>query len=182
MTIKSDSDLIVQINRAPVLTLWAAVVAEYLGFDHEAALTLGKTVAGLNAQSKGRHLGIYKPAEHVPGQPKKKASVGEEMWIELLGRSLPAVNTEHGIRAVDKDKPVDPTSVERYLSGKFGEALKDVRKAMAALAASFKPQELAEKAFGLYERFRPSIPEGVRGWGAKGELKLETIRSLKSGT
>jgi hypothetical protein len=41
----------VTINRAPVLTLWATVVAERLGYDHEAALTLGKAVAGLNAQS-----------------------------------------------------------------------------------------------------------------------------------
>ena len=39
----------VTINRAPVLTLWAAVVAERLGYDHEAALTLGKGIAGLNA-------------------------------------------------------------------------------------------------------------------------------------
>ena len=30
------------INRAPVLTLWAAVVAERLGFEREEALTLGK--------------------------------------------------------------------------------------------------------------------------------------------
>jgi hypothetical protein len=173
---------VIQINRAPVLTLWAAVVAEHLGFDHDAALTLGKTVAGLNAQSKGRHLGIYKPVEHVPGEPPKKRKTGQEMSIELLGRSVPAKHTEHGIRAVDKDKPVDPAGVERYLAGKFGEALEEVRTAMAALAASFKPRELAEKAFGLYERFRPSIPEGVHGWGAKGELKLEKIRSLKSGT
>jgi hypothetical protein len=49
----------VNINRAPVLTLWAAVVAERLGYDHEAALTLGKAVAGLNAQSKGRRLGMF---------------------------------------------------------------------------------------------------------------------------
>jgi hypothetical protein len=48
------------INRAPVLTLWAAVVAERLGFDREAALSLGKTLAGLNVQPKGRRLGIYK--------------------------------------------------------------------------------------------------------------------------
>jgi hypothetical protein len=178
MTIKSDKKLIVLVNRAPVLTLWAAVVAEHLGFDHAAALTLGKTLAGLNAQSKGRHLGIYKPPEHVPGEPTKKQKLGEETWIELLGRPIPAVNTAQGLRAVDKDKPIDPTGVERYLAEKFGEALGDVRNAMAALAASFKPQELAEKAFGLYERFRPAIPEGVRGWGAKGELRLEVIRSL----
>jgi len=29
------------------------VVAERLGYDHEAALTLGKAVAGLNANRKG---------------------------------------------------------------------------------------------------------------------------------
>lgn len=40
-----------QINRAPVLTLWVVVVAERLGYDESAALTLGKAVAGLNAQS-----------------------------------------------------------------------------------------------------------------------------------
>ena len=32
-------------NRAPVLTLWAAVVAEVLGFGHDEALTLGRAVA-----------------------------------------------------------------------------------------------------------------------------------------
>jgi hypothetical protein len=53
----------VNINRAPVLTLWATVVAERLGYDHEAALTLGKAVAGLNAQSKGRRLGIFEEAK-----------------------------------------------------------------------------------------------------------------------
>ena len=52
----------VTINRAPVLTLWAAVVAERLGFDREEALTLGKSVAGLTAQSKGQRLGIFTPS------------------------------------------------------------------------------------------------------------------------
>jgi hypothetical protein len=32
----------------------------------------------------------------------------------------------------------------------------------------------------VYEKFRPSIPEGVTGWGAKGELDLDYIRSLAS--
>ena len=39
----------ISINRAPVLTLWAAVVAQGLGFDEDESLTLGKAVAGLNA-------------------------------------------------------------------------------------------------------------------------------------
>ena len=50
------------INRAPVLTLWATIVAQRLGFQREEALTLGKAVAGLNAYSKGRSLGLYEPS------------------------------------------------------------------------------------------------------------------------
>ena len=41
-----------------------------------------------------------------------------------------------------------------------------------------KPDELAQRGFGLYEQFRPKIPEGVSGWGAKGELDLDGIRRL----
>ena len=44
----------VMVNRAPVLTLWATVVAEVLGFEHDEALTLGRAVAGLHAYSKWR--------------------------------------------------------------------------------------------------------------------------------
>ena len=40
------------INRAPALTHWAGVVAERLGFKRAEALTLGKAVAGLNAQMR----------------------------------------------------------------------------------------------------------------------------------
>jgi hypothetical protein len=49
----------VMVNQAPLLTLWAAVVAEVLGFEHDEALTLGRAVAGLNAYSKGVSLGLF---------------------------------------------------------------------------------------------------------------------------
>jgi len=169
---------LVKVNRAPVLTLWAAVVAEQLGFDKKAALSLGKALAGLNAQSKGRSLGIYKPPERAEGAPPKKARVGEEFWVELLGRPIPAKSTEAGVRAVSGDKPIEAEGVERYLKEKFGEQLEAVQKAMEVLAKSFKPEELQAKAYSLYERFRPSIPAGVRGWGVKGELDLAFVRSL----
>jgi hypothetical protein len=167
----------VTINRAPVLTLWAGVVAERLGFDREEALTLGKAVAGLNAQAKGRRLGIFKPGKEK-GKKARERRHGEEFWVDICGRAVPAVNTEDGVRAVVRDKPIDPASVAGYLDGKFGDDLDDVRDAMWALAKSMKPGELADRAYGLYEKFRPKIPQGKRGWGAKGDLDLELIRSL----
>lgn len=173
---------VVSINRAPVLTLWAGVVAERLGYDREAALSLGKALAGLNAQSKGRRLGIYKPAERLEGVPPKKKRRGEAFWIGLLGRPIPAIATERGIRAVEGDRPVEPAGVERYLQGKFGDALPSVRRAMEELARSFEPEELGLQGFSLYEQFRPEIPSGVRGWGATGELDLDRIRELAKAT
>jgi hypothetical protein len=166
------------INRAPVLTLWAAVVAERLGFKPDEALSLGKAVAGLTAQSKGQRLGIFKA---TPKELKKvrERERGEEFRVDLLGRALPAVNTEEGVRAVIKSKPIDPGGVERYLESKFGDALPKTRKAMTQLVNALKPDELAQKGFGLYEQFRPAIPEGVQGWGAKGELDLGRILKLR---
>jgi len=149
-----------------------------MGYDREAAMTLGKCLAGLNAQSKGRMLGIYGPPKSPHGGPPKKVGLGEDFWIQLCDRGLPAKNTDEGVRAVVKDKPIDPAAVQRYLDQKFGDELPDVREAMAELAGAFEPEELSGVAYSLYERFRPKIPPGRRGWGAKGELDLDLIRSL----
>ncbi len=155
------------VNRAPVLTLWAASVAGRMGFDHDEALTLGKAVAGLTARSKGRRLGIFKPVQ----QEVKKARTrkrGEEFSVEICGRSVPVVKTTNGVRAVIKNKPIDAESVERYLESKFGESLGTARVAMQDLAGAFPPEELSSNAFSLYERFRPSIPEGQRAGEPRG--------------
>ena len=52
---------------------------------------------------------------------------------------------------------------------------------MRQLAASVDREALAARAFALYEQFRPAIPPGVRGWGAKGELDLDRIATLAQG-
>ena len=169
----------IKINRAPVLTLWATVVAERLGYDEETALTLGKAVAGLNAQSKGKKLGIYeeKTEEDKEKEPKKQNEVKTE-FIEILGRGVPTVQTPNGLRAAEKGKPIYAESVATYLKQRFGEDYEEARAAMEKLAKAYTPKQLESKAYGLYEKFRPEIPEGKKGWGAKGELDLEYILSL----
>lgn len=165
------------VNRAPVLTLWAAVVAERLGFNPDEGLSLGKAVAGLNAQAKGRALGIFEAKRDTVSRAKQRKR-GGEFWVTLCGRPIPAKNTDRGIRAVSGDKPIDPDGVSRYLSQRFGHGLNSAKEAMQALAGAFPPDDLEERAFALYEAFRPSIPGGKKGWGAKGTLDLTLIRSL----
>jgi hypothetical protein len=166
----------IKINRAPVLTLWATIVAERLGYDKSEALTLGKAVAGLNAQSKGRRLGIYEEKKDEDKEKEKKPA--RLQFIELLGRGVPALKTSKGLRATIKGEEIDAESVQKYLKQKFGEELDETRSAMEKLAKAYPPKQLENEAYGLYEKFRPKIPEGTKGWGAKGELDLDYIRSL----
>ena len=76
-----SSLLTVRINRAPVLTLWGAVVAERLGMLYETALTVGQVLAGLNAYSKGERLGIYSPPEERPHEPPPHCRRASEKYV-----------------------------------------------------------------------------------------------------
>ena len=169
----------IKINRASVMTLWATIVAERLGYEKDTALTLGKAVAGLNAQSKGRKLGIYEEkSEEEKEKEKKKEKPAKVEFIEILGRGVPAVKTPKGLRAAIQGEAIHAGSVETYLKQKFKDDLDDARSAMEKLAKAHTPKQLEKEAYGLYEKFRPKIPEGTKGWGAKGELDLDYIRSL----
>ena len=173
----------VSINRAPVLTLWATVVAERLGYDHNCALTLGKAVAGLNAQAKGQRLGIFEKPKERPIKLVRKVEKAEgKELIMLLGRAIPTVQTKDGVRAKIKDEIITSESVTKYLAQKFGQDLVDVNEAMQILAKAYKPDELVNVAYKMYEKFRPNVPAGEKGWGAKGELDLGLIRSLAKKT
>ena len=156
--VKMTSDRII-VNRTPVLTLWAAVVAERLGYDPDTALTLGKAVSGMYAQFK------------VHGE-------AAEEEVPLLGRFVPVMRTPDGLCAVNRGQPIDPDGVARYLEGKFGANLPTVRQALETLAASYPCERLAGCAYSLYERFKPSVPPGWAGWGAAGELDLEVVWEL----
>jgi hypothetical protein len=174
----------IEINRAPVMTLWAAVVAERLGYKRAEALTLGRAVAGMNAQSKALHLGIRERSASddvgAPegGKPKRKSATDPQVVL-LLGRAVPVVQTAKGVRSVSKDGKTDsPEAVEKYLAGKFGDALEAARAAMEKLAAAHSSDDLAAKAYALYEKFRPAVPPGTTGWGAKGVLDLAGLAKL----
>jgi hypothetical protein len=95
-----------------------------------------------------------------------------------MGRKIPAKSTPDGIRALNKDAIQKPEAAQKYLESKFGDHLDACIDAMTKLVKAYTAAELDQAAFGLYEQFRPDIPAGVKGWGAKGELKLNTIIRL----
>ena len=169
-----------RINRAPVLTLWAAVVAERLGMPRETALTVGQALGGITAHAKGVRLGIYAPPDDRPHEPRPPLPKGVTKTHEvvLLGRRIHVAGTPDGQRAISMGELVKPEAVERYLGNKFGDALGLMRTEMERLAARFSPERLNQEGFHLYEQFRPEVPPDERGWGAKGVLEVAKIRAL----
>ena len=167
----------IRVNRAPVLTLWAAIVAERLGHPPDTALTLGRFVAGSSARAKARRLGISDEKQDAEERHTRAAELKpRRQTVRLLGRDIPVLAADDGtLRADDDGKPASANSVQSYIVRAFGDRLTKVRAAMETLAASLPPEELNRVGFRLYERFRPDVPEGAQGWGAKGELRVERI-------
>ena len=164
----------VRVNRAPVLTLWAAVVAERLGHPPATALSLASAVAGTAARAKARRLGIAEEGDAA----KDKAAAGDR--VLLLGRQIALTQDADGVVLADAGgKPAPAAPVQAYIARAFGPRLAEARAAMEALAQSIAPEELNRIGFRLYEQFRPEVPADIRGWGAKGELDLERITEAR---
>mmetsp|Transcript_1740 Transcript_1740/g.3856 ORF Transcript_1740/g.3856 Transcript_1740/m.3856 type:complete len:265 (-) Transcript_1740:70-864(-) len=171
----------VAINRAPVLTLWAAVVAQGLGHDEASALTFGKAVAGLAAIGKGRGLGLMRPAKSGKKGDSQVASSGKQSVVPLCGMGVAVVKTPEGLRAQVQGAPLDPYKVSLYLTKAFGDSLPAVHDAFSKLVSSFSISELHNSAFSVYEKIRPSVDKGVAGWGQKGTLDLKKVLDLARG-
>jgi hypothetical protein len=166
------------VNRAPVLTLWAAVVAERLGQPFETALTLGRAVAGSAARVKARNIGREERKADQDADTPGLAVVHVTAPVFLLGKTIRLLPTADGeLCAADGDQLVHPAAVARYLENAFGDDLAEVRTAMEELADRYDPAELNRIGFRLYEKFRPEIPTGSPGWGAKAALEIEKILS-----
>lgn len=176
----------IRVNRAPVLTLWAAVVAERLGHDPDAAITLGRAVAGSSARVKARAIGLEQDAHEGSREEDTREAanpaerrVAPARTVRLLGRNVPVAEGKGGLRALDHDHAASPAPAKAYVARALGEHLPAVRRAMERLAATLDPEELNRVGFRLYERFRPDVPVGVKGWGAKGVLDLKRIEDAR---
>ncbi len=162
----------ITINRAAVLTLWAAVVAERLGHGKQEALTLGRAVAGLNAQSKGRRIGIYaEKTEEEKEKEKKEAKSSRLPMVDIMGRSVPVAKTPHGPRASVKGETIDPDSVEKYLEQKFGDQLGETRAALEHLARAYSPHELEFACIRPLRKVSPGDPGRQEGLGREGRAR-----------
>ncbi len=138
------------INRAPVLTLWAALVAERLGHPWQAALGFGKAVATDCAQHKGARLGINTQPAHstsssAPPAKRQRTDAAEEPTsVLLLGVSMPVKKVGEQLLACSAGgAPITGSPVETYLQRAFGAPqYQRAKEALHELAQQFEPSDL----------------------------------------
>eukprot|EP00887_Chlorella_sp_A99_P006097 scaffold22.g6097.t1 len=171
---EEEGESVVKINRAPVLTLWAAVVAQREGRTWDEGLTYGRWISGIMAHSKGVKLGVYEAKEKTEEEAAARRARDAALGVDAFGMRIPAVEVVGERHAVSEGKAISPASVAQYLKRAFRDRLEDVKAAMEELAAAVPPARIGARAYGLYEQLRPEW----RGWGANGELSLAAIRRL----
>ena len=87
-----------------VLTLWAAVVAERLGFGPETELTLGRFIAGSSARAKARRLGIVEEKLEAEERAARAAELKPRReMVHLLGRDIPVLKADDGTPQAEDD-------------------------------------------------------------------------------
>ncbi|KAK4046421.1 hypothetical protein OIV83_006080 [Microbotryomycetes sp. JL201] len=151
-------------NRAPVMTAWATIVAERLGFSRQEALSIGKQLlfshssfprsmlrplttvklfadtaqvyTDMNASSKGVSIGIF-------DRSKLEAGGGpSQPFVELMGRkasslqAVPVMSTRTGEwRAMSHGQTIDPQQAFSYIQRNFRQQMGAVMGKSAGLGA-----------------------------------------------
>lgn len=169
----------ITINRAPVLELWGSCVAHslYPKLDWSTCLSIGGAISTIMAISKGRSIGTMEKPDPGTAQEKREQRREEQAdldEVEVMGFH---VKLKDGAAMVG-DKPKKGN--EEMLKKKYGdEQYTKVKNTFEESLEAWKgkDEELSSRAFGMYEDFRPNIPSGQKGWGRKGQLRLETVRS-----
>jgi hypothetical protein len=162
------------INRAPVLTLWIAVVASRKGYGWDTALSFGRSITSKFAQSKAESMGVITKADVLHDTERRRRIRIDA--AKVIGQTIEVVWTKQGMRACDSNgNEVNSGQVDKYVKSAFGEHYDSMLTAMNTLAGSYPTIDLLEAdAYALYTHFRPSFS----GWGSKSILHKTDILAL----
>ena len=160
-------EIIIIINRAPVLVLWCSIVAQAEGYSQDLSLKAAKAIASMLARIKGQRLGIFNNIEST-----RSSSAVKPYFLKtkkIAGFKIPLDEL--------KEAPTS-TQIRQYLQKSFGKSLPLVCHKMKRLCDVVP--DIGSNAYKLYEQFRPHVSRGVDGWAQKGILDLKIIDRIVS--
>lgn len=166
----------VLVNRAPVMTAWAVVVLQCLGFRVQEALSLAHCYVSTTAEARAATLGQAKATA-----PAHVTSANQP-HVDFLQVRIPVIQLRQGqYRGLHAGEVIPPTRAFDYLRRAMFQMLPHVMGALTLLAQAYMGPEndteaLQRHAYGLYVDFRPDT-QGA--WGKRATLSLDTILDLR---
>lgn len=67
---------------------------------------------------------------------------------------------------------------EDGLRQKFGQRYDEAKGCLEEVLKGKSVEDIRERGFHMYEQFRPNVKPGTSGWGRKGELDIEKVKSV----
>eukprot|EP00127_Corallochytrium_limacisporum_P005602 Clim_evm1s209 gene=Clim_evmTU1s209 len=192
-----QSDVVLHINRSPVMILWTACVCSMLDYKWDEALSIAQCVATQIAEAKAKMLGIDRKVRGTGNKEQQRLKADQKQLhhfhiqggtptrvLNLMGREVLIFKSKGRWRAVQPGTLMEPTKPEQphaYLMQTWGDRLYVFYKAMMDLLEVVPLQWMNEDntTYHLYQDFRPEIPKGATGWGARGEISTKKILSFK---
>ena len=179
-TADNDESRKIIINRAPVLQLWSACVTHFIYAElaWSTCLSAGSAISTICAVAKGRSIGTV--AEKDESERQRRDAKKEQKDPDTLEVMHFKLRIKDGLALVGSSDAKGKPGTEEPLKKKFGEEqYGQARELFDEVLRSWEgdEDELSKRAFGFYEQFRPDVRSGQKGWGRKGELSLDTIRS-----
>ena len=160
---EKDLGSVVFINRAPVLQLWTTCCCKILGFSDVEALAIAGALVREASEQKRKLVGLYveKPAPVGPSEPK--------VTHQVLGMEVQ-------IAQDSDDVEIAADWSLKYITKAFDNDFLAFYNAMMQRATQMGSEMVVGYAgYAEYERFRPPVSGGARGFGEKGRFRLGAV-------
>lgn len=199
-----DPKLSIKVNRAPYLLVFCyRLLLHTTTLDDPSALSVAQAVTSQSAARKAQSIGLGSAAAATTGLIG--TSINSYIPVMGRKIPVLRSEKEESCKAIDTEKlhesegiPVyDPLTSWQYLSRSFGkDKLSQVIVALDSVFSSYVPdkkreneteedgknedveqktKELDGSAWMMYVRTRPSVSDGVSGWGQKSDLAISSI-------
>lgn len=162
---KDETNVVVFLNRAPVLQLWTVCAGKVAGFsDVEALAVAGKVVRDCSEMKK-KLLGLS------VDKPQDAAAVTEPTKMYTI------LGFEASIPSDEEEMKVAAEKSLRYIQNAFENEFIKYYSVMYKFATQIGKNILeTETGYQEYERFRPPTSGGQKGFGEKGRFYLKAVR------
>jgi len=142
-------------------------------------LRIASVYTEMNAVSKGVSIGVYSPNK---GKASQKSVDGAQPYVNLMDRRIPLYRSHISHdrsqwRALSSGKAVPPLDAYKYITTSMKQTTPYIVGAMRLLADSYDPEELNRIGFSLYCDFRPDVEPGTSGWGKRGKVPCEAMKT-----